>query len=99
MQYFIGILLIVEFINVYNLRTLTIMESINVMIDDALVHTDDKLDEDYDSYSATYRDIEKKKNEKRDRASDPNGESYRVFWNQSRTISQSKVEPSIRSSN
>ena len=53
---------------VYNLRTLTIMESINVVIDDALVHTDDALDEDCDSDSAPSRDVETKKNEKRDEA-------------------------------
>ena len=51
---------------VYNLRTLTIMESINVVIDDALVHTDDALDEDCDSDSAPSRDVEKEKNKKRD---------------------------------
>ena len=44
------------------------MESINVVIDDALVHTDDTLDEDCDSDSAPSRDVEKEKNEKRDGA-------------------------------
>ena len=54
--------------HIYNLRTLTVMESINIVIDDALVHTDDTLDEDCDSGCATSGDIEKEKNEKRDRA-------------------------------
>ena len=40
------------------------MESINVVIDDALVHTDDALDEDCDSDSAPSRDLEKEKRKK-----------------------------------
>ena len=53
---------------IYNLHTLTIMESINIVIDDALVHTDDTFDKDCDSDSATSGDVEREKNEKRDRA-------------------------------
>ena len=34
---------------VYNMRTLIVMESINVIIDDTLVHTDNALDENCDS--------------------------------------------------
>ena len=44
------------------------MESINIMIDDALVHTNDAFDEDCDLDSTTFGDIEKEKNEKRDGA-------------------------------
>ena len=44
------------------------MESINIVIDDALVHTDDTLDEDCDSDSALSRDVKTEKNEKRDEA-------------------------------
>ena len=40
------------------------MESINVVIDDALVHTDDALDENCDSDSAPLRDVEMEKKKK-----------------------------------
>ena len=48
---------------VNNLGTLTIMESINVVIDDTLVHPDDTLDENSDSNSATFEDAVKEKKE------------------------------------
>ena len=51
---------------VYNLHTLTIMESINVVIDDVFVHTDGPFDKNSDSDSATSADVEKEKNKKRD---------------------------------
>ena len=44
------------------------MESINVIINDDLVYTDDALYEDCDSNSAPSRDVETEKNEKRDEA-------------------------------
>ena len=47
--------------HVYNLHTLTDMELTSVVIDDTLVHTDNVLDEDYDSDSALFKDEEKKK--------------------------------------
>ena len=59
---FLGYSLNSRVYHVYNLCTLIIMESINVVIDDALVDTD----EDCDSDSAPSRDVEMEKNEKRD---------------------------------
>ena len=50
------------------MRTLTIIELINVVIDDALVHTDDTLDKNCDSDSAPSKDVEREKNEKKDEA-------------------------------
>ena len=50
----------------YNLRTLTVMESINVIIGDALAHTNNALDEYYDSDSGDSENVEKKNNEKKD---------------------------------
>ena len=44
------------------------MKSIDIVIDDALVHTDDTLDEDSDSDNAICGDVEKEKNKKRDGA-------------------------------
>ena len=44
---------------VYNLRGVTVMKSINVVIDDSLVHTNDTLDKNCDSNSAPFGDVEK----------------------------------------
>ena len=52
----------------YNLRTLMVMGSINVIIDDILVHSDDTLDDDCNSDSGTSRNMKKEKNKRRDEA-------------------------------
>ena len=47
------------------------MESINVVIDNALVHTNDALDEDYDSDSAYSRDVKTENNQEVPRSQQP----------------------------
>ena len=48
----------------FDLRTFIVMESIKVVIDDGLVHTNNALDEDCDSDSAPFGEMMKEKPEK-----------------------------------